>query len=105
MNFPLIISFLFCSVNAGHLMPGFRPVVSISQGLRVELSGYEKFQGRQYGKVKRNTMEDNLEMYNLAAEAMEKLYGGNGPNLALFEKRGRGGLMTNMVGDMMNEGW
>ena len=50
-------------------------------------------------------MEDNLEMYNLAAEAMEKLYGGNGPNLALFEKRGRGGLMTNMVGDMMNEGW
>jgi len=55
--------------------------------------------------VKRNTLAENAEIYNLAAQAMEKLYGGAGGNFALFEKRGRGGLMTNMFGDMVSPDW
>ena len=48
-------------------------------------------------------MAEDAQIYDLAAEAMEKLYGGDGPNLAVF-KRNRG-LMSNMFGDMVNEGW
>ena len=49
-------------------------------------------------------MAENAEIYDLAAQAMEKLYGGAGDNFATFEKRGRG-LMTNMFGDMVNPDW
>ena len=48
-------------------------------------------------------MAEDAQIYDLAAQAMEKLYGGDGPNLAVF-KRNRG-LMSNMFGDMVNEGW
>ena len=48
-------------------------------------------------------MAEDAQIYNLAAQAMEKLYGVDGPNLAVF-KRNRG-LMSNMFGDMVNEGW
>ena len=63
-----------------------------------------KLQGRQYSQVKRNTLAENAEIYNLAAQAMEKLYGGADGNFATFEKRGRG-LMTNMFGDMVSPDW
>ena len=49
-------------------------------------------------------MAENAEIYDLAAQAMEKLYGGAGDNFATFEKRGRG-LMTNMFGDMVSPDW
>lgn len=49
-------------------------------------------------------MAENAEIYDLAAQAMEKLYGGAGGNFATFEKRGRG-LMTNMFGDMVSPDW
>ena len=49
-------------------------------------------------------MAENAEIYDLAAQAMEKLYGGSDGNFATFEKRGRG-LMTNMFGDMVSPDW
>ena len=49
-------------------------------------------------------MAENAQIYDLAAQAMEKLYGGAGDNFATFEKRGRG-LMTNMFGDMVSPDW
>ena len=55
--------------------------------------------------MKRNTNTENAEISDLVAQAMEKLYGGDGANMATFKKRGRGGLLTNMLGDMANEGW
>ena len=55
--------------------------------------------------MKRNTNAENAEISDLVAQAMEKLYGGDGANMATFKKRGRGGLLTNMLGDMANEGW
>ena len=101
MNFSLIIAFLFCSTNAGFI-PGFRPMVSSFFSLMKNLKNQP--QGRQYSKVKRNTMAENAEIYDLAAQAMEKLYGGSDGNFATFEKRGRG-LMTNMFGDMVSPDW
>ena len=102
MNFSLVILFLFCSTNAAFI-PGFRPVVSSFLNLIWTQHNIE-LKGRQYSKVKRNTMAENAEIYDLAAQAMEKLYGGADGNFATFEKRGRG-LMTNMFGDMVNPDW
>ena len=49
--------------------------------------------GRQYGKVKRNNIQQNAEMF-------KNLYG-DGRHSFDFEKRGRGDLMGNMFGDMV----
>ena len=51
------------------------------------------FQGRQYGKVKRNKIKKDPDMF-------PNVYG-DGRDQFNFEKRGQGSLMGNMFGDLV----